>query len=338
MKYVFVLAGVIILGIVIVFSLPQTAMMQQQIGQEKAPELAGIAGWVNSPPLTIEGQRGKVVLVDFWTYSCINCIRTLPYLVMWHEKYADKGLVIIGVHTPEFPFEKDYENLKKAVEANNIKYAIAQDNEYATWRAYKNNYWPRKYIIDKEGIIRYDHIGEGGYEETEKKIQELLDYHPPGGGVEGEEVSFPSIGTPELYLGYSFMRSPLGNPEGVKPGEVVEYKKIPTETSNTIYLAGSWKNFPEYMESVENAQLSLIYTAKDLHSVLGGDGEVEVLLDSQPLDEKNRGTDVVLENGKSIIKIGSERLYRIVSAQQYGQHEIQLLFSGSVKVYTFTFG
>src|SRR5919198_6234078 len=139
-----------------------------------APELTKISGYINSDPITLADLRGKMVLVDFWTFSCINCIRTIPYLNAWYEKYADDGLVIVGVHTPEFEFEKDYNNVKAAVEKFGIKYPVALDNEKQTWSAYENRYWPRKYLIDSEGYIRYDHIGEGAYAETEKVIQSLL--------------------------------------------------------------------------------------------------------------------------------------------------------------------
>ncbi|MBI4175952.1 MAG: thioredoxin family protein, partial [Candidatus Aenigmarchaeota archaeon] len=130
----------------------------------KAPELQGIAGYINTEGIKLADLRGKVVLIDFWTYTCINCIRTLPYLNAWYDKYHDKGFEIIGVHTPEFSFEKDYNNVKAAVDKYGIRYPVVQDNDYATWRAYKNNYWPRKYLVDAQGNIRYDHIGEGGYE------------------------------------------------------------------------------------------------------------------------------------------------------------------------------
>lgn len=141
----------------------------------KAPELIGIAGYINAPDnLTIASLRGKVVLLDIWTYTCINCIRTLPYIESWHEKYADDGLVIIGVHSPEFEFEKDYNNVLAAVEKYGLQYPVVLDSEHATWNAYQNRYWPHKYLIDANGRIRYDHIGEGGYDETEAKIVELL--------------------------------------------------------------------------------------------------------------------------------------------------------------------
>src|SRR3989338_6494660 len=140
---------------------------------KQAPDFRGIEHWLNTEPLTINDLKGKVILVDFWTYSCINCIRTLPYITQWDEKYRDKGLVIIGVHTPEFKFEEKTENVQEALTKYNIKYPIAQDNDYGTWRAYENRYWPHKFLIDADGYIRYDHIGAGGYEETEKTIQLL---------------------------------------------------------------------------------------------------------------------------------------------------------------------
>src|SRR3989344_6073607 len=140
----------------------------------KAPDFVGIDKWINSGPLKMESLKGKVVLVDFWTYTCINCIRTLPYLKDWDAKYRDNGLVIVGVHSPEFEFEKKYENVLKAVNDYQIKYPVAQDNKYGTWGAYQNRYWPHKFLIDMDGYIRYDHIGEGNYDETEMMIQTLL--------------------------------------------------------------------------------------------------------------------------------------------------------------------
>ena len=142
--------------------------------QTKAPEFAGIEGWLNSQPLTMEGLRGKVVLVDFWTYSCINCINTLPYIKQWHEKYKDQGLVVVGVHTPEFPFEKSTANVQAAIKRFDIRYPVAQDNRYATWSAYHNRYWPALYLVDAQGKIVYQHFGEGQYAETEAAIRNAL--------------------------------------------------------------------------------------------------------------------------------------------------------------------
>jgi thiol-disulfide isomerase/thioredoxin len=141
---------------------------------KKAPDFSKITGYINTDPVKLGDLNGKVVLVHFWTYTCINCMHTIPYLNKWYENYADKGLVIIGIHTPEFEFEKDTDNVKQAVKDYQIEYPVLQDNNYATWKAYQNKYWPRDYLIDTQGFIRYDHIGEGGYDETEKAIQSLL--------------------------------------------------------------------------------------------------------------------------------------------------------------------
>lgn len=140
-----------------------------------APEFSGISTWLNSPPLTMKDLRGKVVLVDFWTYSCINCLRTLPHLIRWHNLYKDRGLVMVGVHTPEFSYEHGTEGVKRAMKRFGIPYPVAQDNGYATWKAYENQYWPATYLVDKNGRIMYQHFGEGGYEKTEEVIRHLLD-------------------------------------------------------------------------------------------------------------------------------------------------------------------
>ena len=140
----------------------------------QAPEFTGIDNWLNSPPLSMQQLRGKVVLVDFWTYTCINCIRTLPYVKSWHEKYKDKGLIVVGVHTPEYPFERSTSNVQSAIKRLGIPYPVAQDNRYATWQAYSNQYWPAVYLIDKQGRVVYTHFGEGAYQETEAKIRALL--------------------------------------------------------------------------------------------------------------------------------------------------------------------
>lgn len=149
---------------------------------QTAPEFQSIEKWLNSEPLKLQELRGKVVLVDFWTYSCINCLNHLPYVKEWNEKYKDKGLVVVGVHTPEFAYEKSTKNVREAIERLQIKHAVAQDNSYGTWKAFNNQYWPAVYLIDKRGKIVYSHFGEGSYGTTEKKIQTLLAEQPPAGG------------------------------------------------------------------------------------------------------------------------------------------------------------
>jgi thiol-disulfide isomerase/thioredoxin len=316
-----------------------------------APELTNVNGYINSEPITLADLRGKVVLVDFWTYSCINCIRTIPYLNAWHEKYADNGLVIVGVHTPEFEFEKDYNNVKAAVEKFDIKYPVAQDNEKGTWEAYENRYWPRKYLIDNEGYIRYDHIGEGAYAETEKVIQSLLAERTQYIGANvtidqsisnpesSQNVNFDRINTPELYFGYEYSRAPLGNSEGYKPDQVVNYT-VSDDTKivpNRIYLAGEWKNNADHMElQSEVGRIVLSYSAKAVNIVAGGKGELHILEDNSPLDDSSSGTDIS-EDGT--VKIDGQRLYNVVEHEEYGNHQIAIDVAGrGFQIYTFTFG
>jgi thiol-disulfide isomerase/thioredoxin len=316
-----------------------------------APELAKISGYINTDPIVLADLRGKVVLVDFWTYSCINCIRTIPYLNAWHEKYADDGLVIVGVHTPEFEFEKDYNNVKAAVEKFEIKYPVAQDNDKGTWKAYENRYWPRKYLIDNEGYIRYDHIGEGRYAETEKVIQSLLSERAAYMGVNAtidqsisrpenaQSVNFGRIGTPELYFGYQFARAPLGNPEGYKPGETVTYT-IPEDaiiTPNRIYLDGEWKNNADHMElQSEKGRIVLSYSAKAINIVAGGTGELYISEDGSDLTDSSRGLDV--SEGGTVI-IDRQKLYNLATHEEYGRHNIVIDVTGKgFEIYTFTFG
>jgi thiol-disulfide isomerase/thioredoxin len=316
-----------------------------------APELTKITGFINSEPITLADLKGKVVLVDFWTYSCINCIRTIPYLNAWHEKYADNGLVIVGIHTPEFEFEKDYNNVKAAVEKFNIKYPVVQDNEKGTWEAYENRYWPRKYLIDNEGYVRFDHIGEGAYTETEKVIQSLLaestEYIGANATVDqsiskpesSHSVNFDQINTPELYFGYKYSRAPLGNSEGYKPDQVVNYT-VPDDTKivpNMIYLAGEWKNNADHMElQSEVGRIVLSYSAKAVNIVAGGKGQLHILENNSPLDDSSRGTDIS-EDGT--VKIDDQRLYNIVEHEGYGNHQIAIDVAGrGFQIYTFTFG
>jgi thiol-disulfide isomerase/thioredoxin len=321
---------------------------------KQAPELTKITGYINSEPITLADLRGRVVLVDFWTYSCINCIRTIPYLNAWHEKYADDGLVIVGVHTPEFEFEKHYNNVKGAVERFGINYPVVQDNEKQTWNAYENRYWPRKYLIDSEGYIRYDHIGEGAYAETEKVIQSLLaerTEYSGGGNItidqsisnpeSAQNVNFGRINTPELYFGYQYAREPLGNSEGYKPDQIVKYT-IPDDTNNIapnrIYLAGEWKNNADHMElQSEVGQIVLSYSAKAVNIVAGGSGNLRILEDnSHPDDDRSRGTDVSEDN---TVKIDGQRLYNVMMHEEYGDHQIAIDVVGrGFQIYTFTFG
>ncbi|MBI4043848.1 MAG: redoxin domain-containing protein [Candidatus Diapherotrites archaeon] len=312
-----------------------------------APELQNIAGYVNVPHgFSLSDVKGKVILVDFWTYSCINCIRTLPYLKAWHEQYADKGLVIVGVHTPEFAFEEEYENVKAAVEKQGIEYAVVLDNEYATWRAYKNQYWPRKYLVDADGFIRYDHIGEGGYEETEKMIQKLLTERDEKLSLEGiasEEINaateFSKIGTPEIYLGYDFARAPLGNAEGFQPNEIVVYALPSSVEKNRVYLEGTWENHSDHVRlASDTGKIVLKYEAKSVNIVAGGTAQVEVEPGQSP-GINALGTDAQNVNGKAVVQVAGQKLYNVVSDSDYFEKTLTLHVNGKgFELYTFTFG
>ena len=319
----------------------------------KAPEFKGITSYINTNGTKLSDLKGKVVLVDFWTYSCINCIRTLPYLVDWNQKYSDKGLVIVGIHSPEFEFEKNIDNVKQAVARFGIKYPVLLDNDHGTWDAFQNSYWPRKYLVDSEGYIRYDHIGEGGYAETENAIKSLLAERSNLQGLEisnlnqtklivpsAPSVDFNQIKTPELYFGYQYAKAQLGNIEGFNPEKTVNYT-IPSSNldTNVIYLQGLWKNNPDNMELVgPDGKITLVYSAKSVNIVAGGKGEVTVGEDGkgEQTNNSSKGNDTDPE-GK--LSIDGQRLYNIADNTNYGNHHIEIDAKGpGFKIYTFTFG
>ena len=340
----------------------------------EAPELAGIAAYINTAgaeELAAEID-GKVVLYDIWTYSCINCVRTLPHLTAWSEKYADDGLVVVGIHSPEFEFEKDEANVRRAVEKHGIGYPVVMDNDMATWDAFKNRYWPHRFLADHEGYIRYDHIGEGAYPETERVLQGLLAERSaalgaagdPGAGDAGAR-GLVDIGafehtrfmTPELYLGYAFAygRSHLGNAEGFSPGADVEYE-LPAaagERRDLFYVGGTWANEEGHMRLVSDAgSIVLRYYAKEVNIVAGGGAgsDVAVSIDGGPVPERLRGSDVAAgagdggggdAGGATSISIGGHDLYNVVASPggQAEEHVLRLDARGpGLAVYTFTFG
>ncbi|MBI4175729.1 MAG: thiol-disulfide isomerase, partial [Candidatus Aenigmarchaeota archaeon] len=228
---------------------------------------------------------------------------------------------------------------------------VVQDNDYATWRAFGNNYWPRKYLIDAQGRIRYDHIGEGAYEETEMMIQALLKERDgslattglvdPGGTT---DVDYGQIRTPELYLGYQFARAPLGNPEGFRPGQIVPYSAVEggVQAPNVVYLDGEWRNNADNMELVSGSgSVFLLYNSKDVNIVAGSDGptDAEIRVDGGYLDESNSGNDILTMDGKSTSEIKNHRLYNIISSESYGAHLVEIKAnSPGFRIYTFTFG
>ncbi len=306
----------------------------------KAKELVAPDGYLNTKNITIAENIGKnVILIDFWTYSCINCQRTIPYIEAWYEKYKDKGLIIIGVHTPEFDFEKEYVNVKRAIEKFNITYPVVQDNKYQTWRAYENQYWPRKYLIDIDGFIVFDHIGEGGYEETEMKIQYLLEERNQVLNVSKEitkeiaqltteDTNFDLIQSPEIYFGYQYARDQIGNKEGWQPEKVVTYKLPSKIARDQFYLNGQWFNRKDNMELTNaHGSITLRYFAKSVNLVAGANTKKPVTITIK-VDGKETKT----------ITVKNFDLYTVVANTQYGEHTLEIEAEPGLMAYTFTFG
>jgi len=316
----------------------------------QAPPLAGVTAWLNSPPLTLESLRGKVVLIDFWTYSCVNCLRAIPYVRAWAQKYRDQGLVVIGVHAPEFAFERNLDNVRRAIAQQQISYPVAVDNSYAVWRAYQNQYWPAHYFIDAQGRIRHHHFGEGDYESSERVIQRLLtEAGQPGVTTDvvsvaatGAEAApdFQNVLTPETYIGFARAEN-FVSPGGFARDTVKDYADGDPRL-NEWGLTGVWKVESERAR-LQSAQGGIVFGfhARDLHLVLGpgADGKpvrFEVMLDGMPPGAAH-GVDVNAQ-GQGVVT--EERLYQLIrqpgeiSARRF---EIRFLNPG-VDAYVFTFG
>ncbi len=285
-----------------------------------APPLHADGAWINTKPLTLAQLRGKVVLVDFWTYSCINCLRTLPHLEAWYAAYHDKGLVIIGVHTPEFAFEHVTSNVEAAVNRLGIHYPVVQDNRFKTWDNYANQYWPAEYLIDKQGHVRHTHFGEGEYPQTEALIRRLLGDN----GAHARQladVTPTGLMTPESYLGYARLTNYVGtNPV---PNAVHLYHFASSIPPNTLSYDGRWRVGAEKITAGANARLKLRFEAKNVYIVLGGHGTVHALIDGKPA-----GT----------IHVDAERLYTVSSSATTESGLLELRFARGVQAYSFTFG
>jgi len=314
----------------------------------KSPGLVGITHYLNTTPEELRNEmKNKVILYDIWTYTCINCVRTLPYITEWDDKYSDQGLLIIGVHSPEFEFEKNVENVKMAITKHGIEYPVVLDNNWDTWNAFENHYWPRKYVVDHEGYIRYDHIGEGAYKETEKIIQKLLKERAEALGmksitseslVEREEFQHTAFRTPELYFGYELAqgRNQLGNEQGFKPDQTVAYDAPQNIDLHKFYLTGKWYNFQDGMRlESEKGSIKLLFHAKEVNIVTANMAEIEVYLDGSPLPEKYAGKDV--QDG--ILKVREPSLYNVISSETASTHELELRIKNTgFEIFTFTFG
>jgi thiol-disulfide isomerase/thioredoxin len=318
--------------------------------EDTMPSLAGVDTWLNSPPLTIQALKGKVVLIDFWTYSCINCLRSIPYVRAWAEKYQDQGLVVIGVHTPEFAFERNIDNVKKAVAELKIGYPVAIDNDYAVWRAFENQYWPAHYLIDAQGRVRYHQFGEGDYDQSERAIQQLLAEagkpNVPGGLVTvtamGAEAAADTRDTqsPETYIGYdrgeNFVSS-AGTAQGVPHDYAVG-----TLRRNEWGLSGDWTRGGEHADlDAKDGSIVYRFHARDVHLVLGPppDGKAvpfRITIDGAPPgDSHGADTDA---DGRGVVT--EHRLYQLV--RQTGaitDHTFEIRFlDPGVQAYAFTFG
>jgi thiol-disulfide isomerase/thioredoxin len=319
--------------------------------QGQMPSLAGARQWLNTPPLTAAGLRGKVVLVDFWTYSCINWLRTLPHVRAWAEKYEGQGLVVIGVHSPEFDFEKNVDNVRHAVKDLRVDYPVAVDSEHAVWRAFGNQYWPAIYLVDAQGRIRHHHFGEGGFERTERAIQQLLAEAGAGTGdgtlvavdARGAEIAadWEHLKSPETYIGRA--RSERFASRGSSSSGKPAVHALPERFRlNDWAISGNWTRQREFAASnAPGARIAYRFHARDLHLVMGPATRgtavrFRVLIDGQA-PRGDRGIDV---DEQGIGTVTEQRLYQLV--RQKGpiaerQFEIEFLDAG-VEAYVFTFG
>ena len=332
----------------------------------QAPEFQGIANWINSDPLTIKGLRGKVVLVDFWTYTCVNCIRTMPYLKEWHDKYAKEGLVIVGVHSPEFEFEKLNKNVVTAAADFGLTYPIAQDNDFATWHAYRNQFWPAKYLVDAKGVIRYTHFGEGDYGTTERKIRQLLE--EAGAGLSDVAVNnapAPQFDlrafsgdreqgiTREIYGGYErnvgFGGRYVAHDEYYGAPDLVTIYNDPGKHKNqVIYLQGAWHNGAEALRHGRTTEehedyIALTFNATSVNAVIYTMAEVafevQVTIDGRPLRSEEAGPDVVVTEERSFFTVDAGRLYEVVALPAFGGHELRLSSNSEhFALFALTFG
>jgi cytochrome c biogenesis protein CcdA/thiol-disulfide isomerase/thioredoxin len=292
-----------------------------------APEFAGVTRWLNTPggrPLSLSALRGKVVLVDFWTYSCINCLRTLPHLKAWNHAYRREGLTIVGVHAPEFAFEQEEGNVRSAVDRLGIRYPVAMDNEFGTWDAYQNRYWPAKYLIDKRGSVRYAHFGEGAYDETESRIRQLLGEATLPERVRVSDRTPRMRATPETYLGH--LRLNPGQYVGgmLAPSRATTYR-FPGRPlrANEFSFAGRVTVEPERIVAGPGARLRLRFRARSVHLVLGGLGSVQVLLDGRR---------------QKTIPVRRNDLHTLLSLPAAREGLLELRFTPGVTAYAFTFG
>lgn len=314
-----------LLLVALLAGMPLAAFAETANVAPAAPDFRGIAHWINSPPLTMQQLRGKVVLVDFWAYSCINCLRTLPYITHWYNEYKDDGLVVVGVHTPEFDFEANTINVERAVKQFGIHYPVAQDNDGATWRAWRNQFWPAEYLIDRNGILVLHHDGEGGYVAMENAIRQLLGMTPVTNAVKRNAIDFARIGSPEMFFGSARLRNLVSYQ---KTSIASEHFNAPdTLALNRFALEGRWRIKPEYAELMSGkGEIRLHFKAGKLHLVASA-GLPTTL--SVTVDGKLQPSVIVQ----------ASRLYTLFDSHDYRDHVVVIKVSRQgLRVFSFTFG
>ncbi len=318
-------------------------------GTVRAPEIGRI--WFNSPPLSMRQLRGRAVLIDFWDYTCVNCIRTLPYIKEWHARYQDKGLTVIGVHTPEFVFARYETNVERGIEEFGLTYPIVVDSNFELWEAFANRCWPTKYLIDGEGYLRFAHFGEGAYRETEETIQELLrEIHPEiplsalmpalrDTDTPGAVCYRPS---PELYLGHK--RGRIGNASGFVEDQPADYLHAGEMKEGYFYAHGRWTATGDHIESAndDECRITLTYSAAGVNLVMASFNrqprEVEVLQDGRPLAPEIAGPDVQFRDCRSYIRVVRPRMYALLDNRNFGTHRLELITrEPELALFAFTF-
>ena len=302
--------------------LPNQSVSLSDYGQ--APDFKKGDTWLNSQPLTISDLKGKVVLIDFWTYSCINCIRTLPYVTRWYDTYKDKGLVVVGVHTPEFSFEKDTDNVKNAIAQFNIHYPVVQDNDYSIWNSYNNEYWPAEYLINQKGEIVEEHFGEGNYTETEDTIIKLLGMNAVASQPETND-NLGKIGSPEMYFGTDRLQNlTLDQQPSATPKDYTLSQNLEL---NNFSLGGTWEFLPDKIQLAGNTgKIKLNFKS----------GKVFIVASSQ-----NPATLVITVDGKEqkSVLVQASKLYTLFDSGDYVSHSIEIdITQPGFQAFTFTFG
>jgi len=293
-----------------------------------APEFTGISNWINSQPLTKEQLKGKVVLIDFWTYSCINCIRTLPYLTKWYDEYKDKGLVIIGVHTPEFAFEKETQNVQTAAQRLGVHYPIAQDNNYGTWKVYNNQYWPAEYLIDQNGKIIYKHFGEGNYEHTENAIRAALGLtgEAPNNTIKNNTIEKAGVvHSPEMY--FNLRRIKNLSPEQMPSTDIKNYSLPQTVALNNFAVEGAWQFNNDHAALVKGTgKIRLHFSSGKCFMVAASPKPVTLKITIDGKAQPN-------------VTVSMSQLYTLFDSNDYNEHTIDIeISSAGFEAFTFTFG